>query len=34
MSKFKVGDKVIILDGSKIENYAGGRTPKMGRYVG
>lgn len=34
MSKFKVGDKVRILDGSKIENYAGGWTPKMGRYVG
>ena len=34
MSKFKVGDKVRILDGSKIENYSGGWTPKMGRYVG
>ena len=34
MSKFKVGDKVRILDGSKIENYAGGWTTKMGRYVG
>lgn len=34
MSKFKVGDRVRILDGSKIENYAGGWTPKMGRYVG
>lgn len=34
MSKFKVGDKVRILDGSKIENYAGGWTPKMGRYIG
>lgn len=34
MSKFKVGDKVRILDGSKIENYAGGWTKKMGRYVG
>ena len=34
MSKFKVGDKVMILDGSKIENYAGGWTKKMGRYVG
>ena len=34
MSKFKVGDKVRILDGSNIENYAGGWTKKMGRYVG
>ena len=34
MSKFKVGDKVRILDGSKIENYAGGWNPNMGRYVG
>lgn len=34
MSKFKVGDKVRILDGSKIKNYAGGWTTKMGRYVG
>lgn len=34
MSKFKVGDKVRILDGSKIKNYAGGWIPKMGRYVG
>ena len=34
MSKFKVGDKVRILDGSKIKNYAGGWTSKMGRYVG
>ena len=34
MSKFKVGDKVRILDGSKINNYAGGWTNKMGRYVG
>ena len=34
MSKFKVGDKVRILDGSKIENYAGGWTTKMWRYVG
>ena len=34
MSKFKVGDKVRILDGSNIENYAGGWTTKMGRYVG
>ena len=34
MSKFKVGDKVRILDGSKINNYAGGWITKMGRYVG
>ena len=34
MSKFKVGDKVRILDGSKIKNYAGGWITKMGRYVG
>ena len=34
MSKFKVGDKVRILDGSKIKNYAGGWTSKMGQYVG
>ena len=34
MSKFKVGDKVRILDGSKIKNYVGGWIPKMGRYVG
>ena len=34
MSKFKVGDKVRILDGSNIENYVGGWIPKMGRYVG
>lgn len=34
MSKFKVGDKVRILDGSNIENYAGGWIQKMRRYVG
>lgn len=34
MSKFKVGDKVRILDGSKIKNYAGGWILKMGRHVG
>lgn len=34
MSKFKAGDRVRILDGSKIKNYAGGWIPKMGRYVG
>ena len=33
MSIFKFGDKVRILGGSKIENYAGGWTKKMGRYV-
>lgn len=38
MSKFKVGDKVRILDGSKIENYTGNRSNiglhGMGKYVG
>lgn len=34
MSKFKVGDKVRILDGSKFKNYAGGWVPRMGDYVG
>lgn len=34
MSKFKVGDKVRILDGSKIKNYLGGWILKMGRHVG
>ena len=34
MDKFKVGDKVRILDGSNIENYAGGWTPSMRHYVG
>ena len=34
MSKFKVGDKVRILDGSNIKNYVGGWVQEMGRYVG
>lgn len=34
MGKFKVGDRVRILDGSKIKNYAGRWIPEMGRYVG
>lgn len=32
--KFKVGDKVKILDGSKIKNYMGGWEPEMKSYVG
>lgn len=34
MSKFKVGDKVRILDGSKIKNYVCGFAPSMEKYVG
>lgn len=34
MSKFKVGDRVRILDGSKIENYAGGWCGSLKRYTG
>lgn len=35
MAKFKVGDKVRILDGSKIKNYSGTWCPKsMKHYVG
>lgn len=34
MSMFKVGDKVRVLDGSQIENYAGGWTRGMKEYVG
>lgn len=34
MSKFKVGDKVRILDGSKIENYTGCWNTFMKCYVG
>lgn len=33
MGKFKVGDKVRILDGSKIKNYAGGWYRFMKEYV-
>ena len=32
--KFKVGDKVRILDGSKIKNYIGGWTGGMKRHIG
>lgn len=34
MSKFKVGDKVRILDGSKIKDYAGGWNGIMAKRVG
>ena len=34
MSKFKVGDKVRILDGSKIENYRGSFADEMKHYIG
>lgn len=34
MGKFKVGDKVRILDGSKIKNYAGEWVKSMGLFVG
>ncbi len=33
MRKFKVGDKVRILDGSKIKNYVGGWYTNMKKYV-
>lgn len=33
-AKFKVGDKVRILDGSKIEGYMGGYTDSMKKFVG
>lgn len=32
--KFKVGDKVRILDGSKIKNYIGGWADGMERFIG
>lgn len=32
--KFKAGDKVKVLDGSKIENYTGCWTKCMERYIG
>ena len=32
--KFKVGDKVRILDGSKIKNYIGGWADGMKRFIG
>lgn len=34
MAKFKVGDQVRVLDGSKIEGYAGTWVPDMQEYVG
>lgn len=34
MAKFKVGDKVRILDGSNIKNYRGGFTFDMKHYIG
>lgn len=34
MHKFKLGDKVRILDGSKIQDYAGGWVYTMDKYVG
>lgn len=34
MAKFKVGDKVKILDGSSIERYTGGWAEKMSYYIG
>ena len=33
-SKFEVGDKVRILDGSKINDYAGGWALDMKNYIG
>lgn len=33
MAKFKVGDKVRILDGSKIENYTGNWACVMNKYI-
>lgn len=34
MAKFKVGDKVRILDGSRISDYYGGWTDEMAKHVG
>lgn len=34
MAKFKVGDRVRVLDGSKIEDYHGSWVPDMKEYVG
>lgn len=34
MAKFKVGDRVRVLDGSKIEGYDGSWVPDMKEYVG
>ena len=33
MAKFKKGDKVRILDGSRISNYTGGWTPRMNYFI-
>lgn len=33
-AKFKVGDKVKILDGSEIRNYCGGWVSRMEKYIG
>lgn len=33
-TKFNIGDKVKILDGSDIDGYIGGWTPSMNRLVG
>lgn len=33
-TKFNIGDKVKILDGSDIDGYIGGWTPHMNRLVG
>ena len=33
-AKFKVGDKVRILDGSKILNYTGDWLPRMANHIG
>lgn len=34
MAKFKIGDKVRVLDGSKAEDYRGGWASSMSQYVG
>lgn len=34
VTKFNIGDHVKILDGNKIENYFGGWTPMMDRFIG
>ena len=34
LTKFNIGDHVKILDGNKIENYFGGWTPMMDRFIG
>ena len=32
--RFKIGDQVVVLDGSGIKDYIGGFIPDMRRYVG